>query len=84
MKKRKLHFWMFNDIGIEFYACGRMNYHGVKGGFYKTQNLTEEQKEKILAFQNTEILRGCKEYAPEITFYVIFVADKCFNRLEVQ
>ena len=87
---QKADFWSI-DIGggkLQYCQYGRIYLNGSKGVFFKLCGdgfpykppLTEqEQKEYTSKYSNVTFFRGTAEYAPEMRFTYLFLADKAIN-----
>lgn len=80
MKKRKLTCRELSEIGGGYSYAMRTKLNGIVSGtlYHMCKKLTHEEEFKILSYGNTKLSWGSHRYAPEQTFDVVFIADKCF------
>ena len=79
MKKRKMDIYDIIKLDSAYYKVDRFpEVDGVKGHLYYFDKMTQSDVEKIESFNNTRIMNGKREYAPEQKFKVLFVGQKCF------
>lgn len=82
MKKKKMWFSDMEKMGIFYhdFRCNFRNKKGEKGTlFILDTTLTDNQKEEILKWKNTELYFSSCQYAPEIRHNALFIADKCIR-----
>lgn len=86
--KSKADFWdLFRGNTLNYSQFGRIYLNGVKGTFYKLVGgsfykhaLTpEQQREYTDKYSNVTFFGGGAEYAPEMRFLYMFVADKAIK-----
>ena len=51
----------------------------VKGTLFKVDNMTEDMKNYILGWKNTEVVTTKAQYAPEVTHKAFIIYDKCIR-----
>lgn len=63
----------------------RLDDKTIKGIRYTLDNrLTDEQKEIILSYKNTEVGTCHYRYAPEIKYDTVIILNKCIRKNEVK
>lgn len=79
-RKRKMTYEQLSKIGGGYCYSMRTKLNGIVKGvlFHMCEPLTHEEKQEIMNYGNTKLTWGFHNYAPEIHFDVVFLADKCF------
>lgn len=75
-KKRKVPFSEVAKLG--YYKVSKGLCNGVRGFYYWVDTLTTVERTNLEKYNNTKILKGGCEYAPEIKKVAIFMGNKCF------
>ncbi len=66
-----------SELGFSKFWRGKVA--GIKGYFYRMDKpLTDEQVEYVSGFSNVSLRMVSLEYAPEIKYDCVFLADKCW------
>ncbi len=80
MKHKLTH---ISDIPAYYRFC-KATVNGHKGYmYYLCDKLTPEQKDTlIINYNNILLMKGIKNYAPEITYSVLFVSNKVIKQNE--
>lgn len=74
--------WFLCDIGVNFHGFGTIEKDGTKlFDYYKVDKVTQEQKDKILAWcKDAHLLNASMEYAPELTSLMVAFPKAAYYR----